>query len=236
MDERDGVIRFRADHRVRALDFEAHVAVARSLLRWRRRLAKVGVVGADPARYQGAGFGNLSGRLPPFPGCPGARRFLVTGTQTGGHRSLKLADLCLVTRCDAERNRVSSLGLVKPSSESMTHGALYDADPTIRFVFHVHSPLVWERAQELRLPTTEAAAGYGTPVMCREVREKLADPQVREAGILVMGGHRDGLLCFGTTADEVGCTVLDLLERARCLGGGGPPHAGRARSSGPRSS
>ncbi len=216
---KEGVIQFQADHRVAALDPQVHGVVAHSLLLWRDRLLRAGLVGRDPNRYGGVGFGNVSGRMPSFRGSPGRRPFLVTGTQTGGRRSLALADLCVVTRYDPECNRVESFGLVRPSSESMTHGVLYDADPAIRFVFHGHSPVIWERARALGLPATEAQTGYGTPAMCREVKQLLRIPEVARGRLIVMGGHQDGVLAFGKTAGEAGRALLDLLSRALCLAG-----------------
>ncbi|MCZ6479430.1 MAG: hypothetical protein O6929_03335 [candidate division NC10 bacterium] len=79
----EGLIRFQADHRAAVLDPQVHGPVARSIIAWWDRLVRAGTVGCDPNRYGGVGFGNLSGRLPPFPGPPGARPLLVTGTQTG---------------------------------------------------------------------------------------------------------------------------------------------------------
>ena len=102
-------------------------------------------------------------------------------------------------------------GTEGPSSESMTHGVLYDADPAIRFVFHGHSSAIWEQARALGLPASHPTAGYGTLAMCREVRRLLRDPEVSRGRVLVMGGHRDGVLAFGETAEEAGGALLDLL-------------------------
>ncbi len=210
----EGVIRFRADHRVAALDPQVHGPVAEPLIAWRNRLLCAGLVGRDPNRYGGVGFGNLSGRLPLFPGLPGVRPFLITGTQTSGLPSVNLGDLCVVNRYDPKYNWVESFGLVRPSSESMTHGVLYDADPAIRYVFHGHSPIVWKQAWALDLIVTDPAVDYGTPAMCREVEWLLRDPKVARRQVLVMGGHRDGILAFGKTADDVGQTLMDLLSVA----------------------
>ena len=210
----EGVIRFRADHRVAALDPQVHGPVAEPLIAWRNRLLCAGLVGRDPNRYGGVGFGNLSGRLPPFLGVCGARPFLITGTQTSGLPFLSLADMCMVNRYDPKYNWVESLGLVQPSSESMTHGVLYDADPAIRYVFHGHSPVVWEQAWALDILVTDPAVDYGTPAMCREVERLLRDSAVARGRVLVMGGHRDGVLAFGETAEEAGQTLINLLSRA----------------------
>src|SRR5262245_44647181 len=132
----EGVIKFEARHRPCPVRGEATGELACALTAWREILSQTGLVGQDPARYGGAGYGNVSGRLGPFPGESGARRFLITGTQTGGRRRLGLEDYCTVLACDDRHNRVVSEGPVLPSSEALTHGAIYDLSPRIRFVFH----------------------------------------------------------------------------------------------------
>jgi hypothetical protein len=44
--------------------------------------------------------------------------------------------------------------------------------------------------------------------MARAIAELLRDPTVRDRGLFVMGGHREGLIAFGTTLDEAGNTLL----------------------------
>ena len=213
----EGTIHFQPKHRWVSLDPQVHGVVAHSLITWRDRLLRAGLVGDDPYRYGGVGFGNLSGRLPPFPRVPGARSFLVTGSQTGGRPSLTLGDLCVVTRYEPDCNCVESFGPIKPSSESMTHGIIYDADPAIRFVFHGHSPEIWQQARTLGLPVTDPAVDYGTPAMCQEVQKIFRSPLVTRRAIIAMGGHEDGVLAFGSTAEEVGLALLDLVSKAFAL-------------------
>ncbi|MDF1563195.1 MAG: class II aldolase/adducin family protein [Deltaproteobacteria bacterium] len=203
----EGVVLFEAEHRQEALDATLVEPYARPLLHWRQRLFEAAVIGQDPGRYEGAGFGNVSVRLPAR---GDARPFLVTGTQTGGRESLSLQDLCVVESWDLSRNRVVSRGLTRPSSESMTHGALYDRGRDVRFIFHGHAPALWRAAAKLRLPTTHPDAGYGTPEMAREVVVQLrAHPGAR---VLAMGGHEDGIIAFGASAHEAGTHLLKLLR------------------------
>ena len=72
----------------------------------------------------------------------GARPFLVSGTQTGGLSCVSLDDFALVERYRIASNQVDSRGLTSPSSEAMTHGAIYDLGSTIGFVFHGHCPAI----------------------------------------------------------------------------------------------
>jgi len=72
----EGVIKFH-------LDFREGPAPAERLLlelnAWRARFLELGLIGQDPERYEGYGFGNLSRRLPG----QGENAFLISGTQTG---------------------------------------------------------------------------------------------------------------------------------------------------------
>ncbi len=211
MKEREGVIKF-------SLDFTEAPAVLpeeiAELNAWRQILFRLGLVGRDPARYGGLGYGNVSLRLPPWDS-PGDRRpFLVSGTQTGGLPDLGPGHYTTVLSCHPGENRIVASGPIRPSSEALTHGALYALDPSLRVVLHVHSPAIWRRAAELGIPLTSAEAAYGTPEMAAEVRRLFVDPAVRSGRLLAMGGHEDGLVAFGATAEEAGLPLVAALARA----------------------
>lgn len=210
----EGAIKFHAEHREEPLEPRRYAELACRLIAWREILAKTGLVGQEPRLYGGFGYGNVSARV----GAPGmARRrraFLVTGTQTSGKRCMTLADFCVVEGYDERGNRVESRGLVLPSSESMTHGSVYDLGPHIRYVFHSHSATIWRRRRQLRLPTTDPRVAYGTPEMAREVARLYRSSALAELQILAMGGHEDGIIAFGKTAEEVGEVMLRYLARA----------------------
>jgi len=211
----EGVIRFEAVHERRPLDERLHGEAARALAAWREILARLGLLGQDPARYGGLGYGNVSARIGPFGAVPrGRRRFLVTGTQTGGRRQLSLEDFCVVEDYDLARNRVRCAGPVAPSSESLTHGALYDVAPGARVVLHAHAPEIWRRARALGLPATRPEAPNGTPAMALEVQRLCRETPLVAPGVLVMGGHEDGVLAFGVSAAEAGLTLVRQLARA----------------------
>lgn len=216
----EGIVRFELEHDTRPLEERVYGAAARGLTAWREILARLGLLGQDPARYGGAGYGNASARLGPFGDVPrGRRRFLVTGAQTGGRRRVALADFCVVEEYDPARNHVRSAGPVGPSSESLTHGALYDIAPAARAVLHAHAPEVWRAAQRLGLPVTRPAARNGTPELALEVQRLYRETALPSLGILVMGGHEDGVLAFGTSVEEAGAILLRQLGRALAVDG-----------------
>jgi ribulose-5-phosphate 4-epimerase/fuculose-1-phosphate aldolase len=211
----EGVVKFEAVHRPEPLDARVYADVVRALCAWREVLARLRLVGQEPGRYEGAGFGNVSARV----GARGEvvrgrRRFLITGTQTGGRPHLSTADFCIVEQYDLARNRVASFGPAPPSSESMTHGAIYDVAPAVRAVLHAHAPEIWRRARALRLPVTRDDVEYGTPEMAREVQRLYRETALPETRVFAMGGHEDGVVAFGRTADEAGEVMVRALARA----------------------
>jgi L-ribulose-5-phosphate 4-epimerase len=210
----EGVIKFEADHERRPLEARIYGEIACQLVAWREILAKTQLVGQDPARYGGAGYGNVSARVGAPSAVRGRRAFLITGTQTSGKACVTLDDFCVVMSYDCHRNRVTSQGNILPSSEAMTHGAIYDLSPHVRVVMHAHSPTIWRRARELRLPLTDPRVAYGTPEMALEVHRLYRSSLLTEVRIFAMGGHEDGVVVFGRSALEAGQVLLGYLARA----------------------
>jgi len=210
MNEKEGVTKYTLQYSVApAIEF----AGLADLNAWRKLLYKLGLIGEDPNRYGGVGFGNLSVRVPPFDAPPRARRFLITGTQTGGKPELSASDYSLVTHSDPEANHLIAEGPVAPSSEALTHGMVYQLDQHVRVVMHVHSPDIWRHADALGIAVTSRHAAYGTPEMAAEIRQILQTGAAR-GNILVMGGHEDGVISFGETAAQAGRALCDWLLRA----------------------
>ena len=215
----EGVTRFEIEHEQRVLEERVYGETARVLAAWREVLARLGLIGRDPARYEGLGYGNVSARLGPFGDVGrGQRRFLVTGTQTGGRRTVTLADFCVVERYDLVLNRVRSFGPVPPSSESLTHGAIYDIAPAARVVLHGHAPEIWRHARSLGLPVTPVEIANGTPQMALEVQRLFRESTLSGTGMLAMGGHEDGVLAFGGSVGEAGETLVRHLARSLAAG------------------
>jgi ribulose-5-phosphate 4-epimerase/fuculose-1-phosphate aldolase len=210
----EGVIKFRAEHRRCSLEPRLYEDLACRLSAWREILAGTGLIGQEPGLYGGFGYGNISGRVGPPSASRGRRSFLITGTQTSGKRCVSLADFCVVERFDDRRNHAVSFGPVMPSSESLTHGAVYDLGSHIRFVFHGHSPTIWRRAEALRIPASSPSVAYGTPEMAAEVRRLYRSSSLPERQVFAMGGHEDGIVVFGRTPDEAGQILLGTLAKA----------------------
>ncbi|NIQ11207.1 MAG: class II aldolase/adducin family protein [Gammaproteobacteria bacterium] len=171
------------------------------------------MIGQNPQRYEGLGFGNLSRRMPDSD----HDAFIISGTQTGHLEELMPEDYATVTGCNPMANKVSAFGQTKPSSEALSHAILYQTSPAILWVMHLHSPDIFNRYTELNLPYSDPSAEYGTPEMALEIKRLAAGHDCSKPGFIVMAGHQDGILAFGNDAEATGRLVLATLERAKEL-------------------
>jgi L-ribulose-5-phosphate 4-epimerase len=163
---------------------------------YRRKLLDLHLIGVDP---DGIGFGNLSVR----DGATG--NFYITGSATGGIPELTRADCAKVVAYDFERNRVRYEGSALPSSESLTHAAIYESDATAGAVIHCHDSKLWTAALN-HAPTTSKDAEYGTPEMAIEIMQLLTRTDVPK--IVVMAGHEGGILTFGKDLEEAFAVLM----------------------------
>lgn len=224
MNPNEGVIKFSVQqaHRSKLYLNKFHQEKLAELTAWRKTLFKMDIIGCDLSRY-GACYGNVSMRYVEadnfefrYDKPKGSRAFLITGTQTGHLEDLTTEHYVRVHRYDYASNKVYSDGPLLPSSESLTHGAIYDLplDLKIRYVFHTHSPHLWNSARKLEIPTTPETIAYGTPEMAAEVQCLFHDTDLKERKILSMGGHKDGIISFGSTAEEAATILSEYLAKA----------------------
>ena len=167
---------------------------------YRRKLLEQRLMGVDS---NGVGFGNLSVR-------DGVSwNFYITGSATGGLPELTPTDCVRVVAYDFARNWLRYEGAAIPSSESLTHAAIYESDPSTSAVIHCHDAVLW-RALLDRVPTTSKAVAYGTPEMAYEIMRLFQGTDVRSRKILVMAGHEGGIVTLGQNFEE----ACDVVMRA----------------------
>jgi len=165
---------------------------------YRRKLLDLDLIGVDS---NGIGFGNLSVRD------DATKNFYVTGSATGGVRELTLAHCAKVLAWDFERNQVRYEGSAMPSSESMTHAAVYQSDATTGAVIHCHCSRLWAAILN-EAPTTSKSAEYGTPEMAYEIMQLFTRTNASIRKIVVMAGHEAGILTFGKDLEEAFAVLM----------------------------
>ncbi len=202
----EGAIKYRLDFR-----FGAKIAFEeiRELNAWRSILYRLGMIGRNRRRYGGLAYGNVSRRLGDKN--TNSPAFLISGTQTGDLETLATDHYCIVQACRAEENWLKAEGPIKPSSEAMTHAALYAANTAIDVVIHAHCGEIWRNAYRLGIPVIEADIAYGTPDMAIAVGRLLRDERTAGPSIFAMLGHEDGIMAFGRSAESAALVLMQQL-------------------------
>jgi ribulose-5-phosphate 4-epimerase/fuculose-1-phosphate aldolase len=225
MSEREGVIKYTLDFVNTKLDSQNlpsylsdhHISQFMLQLNKARKLCvDNAMLGQDSNRYQGMGFGNISIRLKDA-------TFLVSGTQTGHISLLKLSDCAWVTSVSHDSNHLAAQGEIKPSSESLTHGVIYQALPWVNAVIHVHCPHIWSHSSILDMPEINSDVPYGTAEMAMAVSKLchhhfLSAPETLiNAYAFVMKGHEDGVVAFARKAEDAALLLAQLKAQSQVI-------------------
>ena len=210
MAQREGVIQF-AYNLASPSDEGVYGEIAPTLNAWRNILRKLHLIGQDPGRYDGLGFGNISVRP-----SPETSEFVITASQTGAVDELTNEHLVRVTDWNLERFWVEAEGHQPPSAETLTHAMIYSADPRIHWIMHGHDAHIFANGKALGLPHTGKHVGYGSPAMTAAVADLLDENQSRPLVFTTLG-HTDGVFSCGPTARDTGGLLVSYLAKALSL-------------------
>jgi ribulose-5-phosphate 4-epimerase/fuculose-1-phosphate aldolase len=210
MPNQEGVIKYQVTHIQKPLPLTSGDLTQINV--WRTIAYQLGIIGQDPTRYQGLGFGNISQVI-----TSPTIQFIISGTQTGWEETLAPEQYCGIVTAHIQKNTMTALGLCKPSSEAMTHAMIYAVKPTIKAIIHAHSPEIWHATQALKLPCTAANIPYGTPEMALAVEQLFITGQLGDSGTFAMLGHQDGIVSFGSTLEKAGLDLIKYLAAARAV-------------------
>ncbi|MBR8830613.1 MAG: hypothetical protein N5P05_000885 [Chroococcopsis gigantea SAG 12.99] len=169
---------------------------------WRNLFYDSGLIGQYP---DGIGYGNVSQRD------RNPNNFIISGTKTGAIPRLRAEHYTRVIDYDPDKNAVTCEGLIQASSETLTHGAIYNSNPAIKAVFHVHHRQLWESLL-YEVPTTRKDIAYGTPEMARELINISRENSDKESLIVAMSGHEEGVIAFGTSLEKAGNLLIDFYR------------------------
>jgi len=195
----DGYIKYTSDRRDGLVPASVQLD---ALNRARTELFDLGLIGVYP---NGVGYGNLSIRAV-------GDQFAITASATGATRELQREQFCLVESFSVEHNRVQSCGPLPASSESMTHGAIYAANPAVNCVIHIHSRALFDHLLQQAWPATPADVPYGTPAMARAVAQ-LVNTQPELPVLFVMAGHAEGIIAYGADVASTQALLLSMFHR-----------------------
>lgn len=194
----EGYIKFVLDFEKEKLPFGFNIGKINNL---RTKLHQQKLIGVYP---DGIGFGNISCRLE-------GDSFLITGSATGQHEKLDVTGYAIVDDFKIAENWLHCKGCLPASSESLSHGALYLANEKINSVIHIHNLELWEwMLAEGGYPLTPVDITFGTPEMALAIQD-IGSQAKTPFGVLVMGGHREGVIAYGTSPQEAYDSLQHLL-------------------------
>lgn len=192
----EGYIKFNLQWEKTSFDFPDNQFY--ELNSYRSKLYDLGLMGMYP---DGIGFGNISMRY------NNSNQFIISGSATGGLPELKKESFALVTHFDIQKNTIYCLGQTAASSESMSHAAIYKSNKNCNAVIHIHHMKLWNKFLGL-LPTTDKKAEYGTPEIAFEIGKEAHEKE----GIIIMGGHEEGIISFGKDLNEATQNIINLYN------------------------
>jgi ribulose-5-phosphate 4-epimerase/fuculose-1-phosphate aldolase len=100
-----------------------------------------------------------------------------------------------------------------PSSESLTHAAIYESDANAGAIVHCHNSKLWAALLN-QTPTTSKTAEYGTPEMAYEIMQLFTRTDAQSRKIVVMAGHEGGILTFGRDLEEAFAVLMRERKQA----------------------
>ena len=158
----------------------------------RQLLKEKSYVGQYP---DGISYGNISIRN------KNNDEFYITASDTGKIEKTLLVHYVKIISCDLVNNICYYKGTALPSSETLSHFIIYTYCADAKAVIHIHDKALWLKLKD-KVPTTNPNVEYGTIEMVNEIINLLKNTDLKNKKILVMGGHEDGLISFGSSIEE----------------------------------
>ncbi len=168
------------------------------LKRWCKAFQKNGLT----PKVEGNYTGNLSFRV--------KQGFLITASALKDKENLTDDCFVFVKEYDPKTNTFYVEGKKKPSSESIMHQLIYDANKQVQAVFHGHNDVIVQNAEKLGLPLTEKEFASGTIGLAKEVLKILGDNKM-----IVLKNH--GFVSLGKIMNEAGELALATLRDSEQL-------------------
>ncbi|HAG15890.1 MAG TPA: rRNA adenine methyltransferase [Bacteroidales bacterium] len=170
------------------------------LISYRQKLYDLNLIGAYA---EGIGFGNISQRYR-------NNQFIISASGSGNDAQLDASHFCLVDDFDLAKNWLSCIGNLPASSESLSHAAIYSTNSQINVVVHIHHPEIWSKQIDV-FPTSDKTAEFGTVEMAESLKQTLQKMETSH-GIIIMGGHPDGILLFAENYISLNEIIFNLHQ------------------------
>ncbi|MCK4797016.1 MAG: class II aldolase/adducin family protein [Spirochaetes bacterium] len=203
MDE--GIIKFKVEKWIKTSPFDENLWSEIEL--YRKKLNGITLIGFD--KVNKIGYGNVSRRLMSE---RGKNSFIITGSQTGHLSDLDGQHYSIIKSADFYNNSVICEGPILPSSESISHAACYSFNDDINAVIHIHCQFLWEIFIKKAYLSTPYEAEYGSIELSNSIREIIKSTPLKEPIIIVMKGHKEGIIIVGKSLSEITERLFQLYK------------------------
>ncbi len=148
-------------------------------------------------KYGDSSFGNMSVRT--------EKGFIITSRKSD-KSGLGIEDMVEVAAVDHAKKKKFVKGYKKPSSDMLTHEAIYKNFPEVNAIIHAHDELIVEKPEGI--PTTET----DYPCGCLEAAEEaLRTLEKSKSNYIVLKNH--GVLALGKDLDEAKRLIFEYRRR-----------------------
>lgn len=194
-----------------------------NLEKWRKKLNQLELISAYA--HVDVGFGNISQKRNYQNYFPTKKpQFVITGTQTGNIRNLSGEHYTRVIDYDIDYFKISAMGPLDASSESLTHAAIYELNPAIGAVVHIHNEKIWDGMIKDNADATSKFIPYGTKEMALAVKDCISQTthnmfirsgfyDGKSQGIFVMKGHHEGVISYGPNLTTACHLILKAYKK-----------------------
>jgi ribulose-5-phosphate 4-epimerase/fuculose-1-phosphate aldolase len=181
----------------------------RELEYWRKILYKKNLIGEYPE--VNIGFGNMSHRQDySHIFQSSVPQFIITGTQTGKYSELNASQYTRILDYKISELKINMMGAIEASSEALTHAAIYEQNPMVNAIFHIHSNVIWNKLIENKSDFTAREIPYGTVEMALATQACVKN---KNSGVFCMHGHEDGVVIYGESLEVTGKLTLELYDK-----------------------
>jgi L-ribulose-5-phosphate 4-epimerase len=201
---KEGVIKFNISHWIKIPNLVKRLWI--NIENTRIKLHQLKLIGYDEINK--VGYGNISERS-------SDSEFIITASQTGKLEKLNEDNFSIIIATNFNTNSVACYGPAKPSSESITHAACYYNNPAINAVIHIHSPLLWKRLYNENFDSTPENAEFGSVELSEAIAKIVKSASLEKPCLVVMKGHKDGIIIAGKTMEETSKYLLDIYNAYR---------------------
>lgn len=174
----------------------------------RKKLYQLELIGVD--QKNAIGYGNISKRydLQKFKTTPNPQ-FIITGTQTGKYQNLDGKGYTRVLDFNIEESKIHSMGAIQASSEALTHAAIYEANPNVKAIVHIHSEKIWNYLIKINKLKIDSTIEYGTVEMAKA--SGLISKKFNHY-CFPMTGHYSGVIHFSDTLEKCTDEIIQLYQ------------------------